>query len=87
MKKGDIIWIKWLDFIFCSEVKYIDKDFTAKRICNEVHLIPIIGTCERIIIDSGINFDKFKRIAVIGYFSKDSFGHYITIALNVEDLC
>jgi len=92
MKKGDVIWIRHKNCIYCSEVDTIHfRDFGVGNRYIQIELIPIIGTCDFIYADDGtdIDFTFSKRLSVVGCFHKDlSAGpyDYIDIALDIHNL-
>lgn len=92
MKKGNIIWIRYENCIYCSEVNAVCfKSFGKDCRYIQIDLTPIIGTCALMYMDYGtdIDFTFSKRLTVVGRFHKDlSTGpyEYIDIALDIHNL-
>lgn len=93
MKKGDVIWIRYKNCIYCSEVNTVCFKFFGINSSRyiQIDLIPIIGTCAFMYVDYGtdIDFTFSKRLTVVGGFHKDpSTGPYayIDIALDIHNL-
>ena len=94
MKKGDIIWIRYKDCIYCSEVdsvRFMHFGNASSPPQIQIKLIPIIGNCVTIYaqFEVDLNFIKQKHANVIGQFARpNNYIPYdnIEIALDVHDL-
>ena len=89
MKKGDIIWIKWINCIFCSEINYIIHDVTRYgHRYIEIILNPIIGDCYQLFIDYGVDFEYNKRTSCLAYLERDgsTCKHCVNISFDINNL-
>lgn len=92
MKKGDIIWIRRGDCVFCSEINNIEpysKGFAGFPY-KCVNLIPIIGDCIHLTIydDSLLAIENKKCTTATALFESDKrvYTHFVNIALDVNSL-
>ena len=83
MKKGDIIWIKYDNCLYCSEIDTVYEQCVERSKTFFIYLNPIIGDILRIYVINEIPKDSFMWALCYSTLLQ-TYGDFCKIAYDVE---